>query len=118
MFLFVLFCLSVFVFCLFYFWDKVLQCSPAYYGTPHVDQAGLIFVEIHLLLLPECWDLRRTEPHLSEPPKLLFTLVFVCSQAGLMQTLLLYRQGARARVRAHMLRALLGLVVQCYCVSM
>lgn len=44
------------VFCLcFAFWDRFLLCSPGWYWTYYLDQAGLKHIDICLLLLPKCW---------------------------------------------------------------
>lgn len=43
--------------CLFACFDTVLSlCGPGYPGTYSVDKPGLEFTEVHLSLLPDCWE--------------------------------------------------------------
>ena len=37
-------------------WDRISLCSPGYFGTSYVDQAGLKLTEFCQPLAAKCWD--------------------------------------------------------------
>ena len=43
------------LFC-YYFWNRVSLCSPDWPEALYIAKVGLQLVEIHLPLLPGCWN--------------------------------------------------------------
>lgn len=54
---------------IFFSWGRVSLSSSGWSRTYYVHQADLTLTELHLSLLPECWNQRHTTPRLAHGKK-------------------------------------------------